>query len=99
MIKKENKKTIGSQYADILSRSGIDGTPGVALAECAVLGFRFPDESHAHGFHYDLMEEKAEYLLFSATNNNAIVVTRNADEIRDIAEQGGGVEYKPNLKQ
>lgn len=97
MAKRESKKTRESQYAEILSKQG------VTLAACSVLGFRFPDDMHAHGFHYDLMNAHVEYLLFdSMADGTAIVVirgTEQADRIRAIAEQAGGTEYKPNLKQ
>ena len=98
MAKKESKKTRESQYAEILSKRG------VALAACSVLGFRFPDDIHAHGFHYDLMNAHVEYLLFdSMADGTAIVVilrdAEKADRIRAIAEQAGGTGYTPNLKQ
>lgn len=96
MAKRESKKTRESQYAEILSKQG------VTLAACSVLGFRFPDDMHAHGFHYDLMNAHVEYLLFdSMADGTAIVVirgTEQADRIRAIAEQAGGKEYKPNLR-
>lgn len=100
MAKKESKKTRESQYAEILSKRG------VTLAACSVLGFRFPDDMHAHGFHFDLMNAddsvKRDWLLFDSTaDGTAIVVirgTEQADRIRAIAEQAGGTEYKPNLK-
>lgn len=99
MAKKESKKTRESQYAEILSKQG------VTLADCMVLGFKFPDDMHAYGFHFDIMTEPhpIEYLLFDSTaDGTAIVVirgTEQADRIRAIAEQAGGTEYKPNLKQ
>lgn len=94
---KQNKKTRESQYIEILA--GRNKT----LAQCSVLGFRFPDEAHAHGFHYGLMSAHVDYLLFdSTTDGNAIIVipreSEQADRIRAIAQQGGGNEYKPNLK-
>lgn len=101
MAKRENKKTRESQYVEILSKQG------VTLAACSVLGFRFPDDMHAHGFHFDLMNAdesvKRDWLLFdSMADGTAIVVlrgTEQADRIRAIAEQAGGTEYKVNLKQ
>lgn len=98
MAKKESKKTRESQYAEILSKQG------VALAACMVLGFRFPDDIHAHGFHYDLMNARVEYLLFDsmADGTTIVVILRDAekaDRIRAIADQAGGTEYTPNLKQ
>ena len=96
MAKKENKKTRESQYSEILSKRG------VALAACMVLGFRFPDDMHAYGFHFDMMFADVEYLLFdSMADGTAIVVirgTEQADRIRAIAEKAGGKEYKPNLR-
>lgn len=97
MAKKESKKTRESQYAEILSKRG------VTLAACSVLGFRFPDDIHAHGFHYDLMNANVEYLLFDAmAYGTAIVVIMrdagNADQIKAIAEQDGGIGYTPNMR-
>lgn len=98
MAKKGSKKTRESQYVEILSKQG------VTLADCMVLGFKFPDDMHAYGFHFDLMNAHVEYLLFdSMADGTAIVVilrdAEKADRIRAIAEQAGGTEYKPNLKQ
>lgn len=97
MAKKESKKTRESQYADILSKQG------VTLASCSVLGFKFPDDMHAYGFHFDLMNAHVEYLLFdSMADGTAIVVilrdTEKADRIRAIAEQAGGTGYTPNMR-
>lgn len=94
---KQNKKTRESQYTEILA--GRNKT----LAQCSVLGFRFPDESHAHGFHFDLMNAHVDYLLFDSTADGTAVVTiskesEQAERIRAIAQQVGGTEYKPNLK-
>lgn len=99
MAKKESKKTRESQYAEILSKRGI------SLVACSVLGFRFPDDMHAHGFHFDLMNAdesvKRDWLLFDSTaDGTAIVVirgTEQADRIRAIAERLGGEEYKPEI--
>lgn len=100
MAKKESKKTRESQYAEILSKQG------VTLAECTVLGFKFPDDMHAYGFHFDIMTEPKpiEHLLFDAmADGTAIVVIRkdagNADRIKAIAEQAGGTGFTPNLNQ
>lgn len=97
MAKKESKKTRESQYTEILSKRGL------TLAACSVLGFKFPDDMHAYGFHFDLMNANVEYLLFDAmAYGTAIVVilrdAGNADQIKAIAEQAGGTEYKVNLK-
>lgn len=91
------KKTRESQYDEILA--GLNKT----LAQCSVLGFRFPDESHAHGFHYGLMNAHVVYLLFDSTADGIAVViipkeSEQADRIRAIAQQGGGNDYIPNLK-
>lgn len=91
------KKTRESQYTEILA--GRNKT----LAQCSVLGFRFPDEAHAHGFHFDLMNNHVDYLLFdSMADGTAVVIipreSEQADQIRAIAQQAGGNEYKPNLK-
>ena len=90
------KKTRESQYTEILA--GRNKT----LAQCSVLGFRFPDEAHAHGFHYGL-NAHVDYLLFDSTADGTAVViipkeSEQADRIRAIAQQGGGNDYKPNLK-
>lgn len=95
------KDTRAAKYGAILAQRGI------TLADCTVLGFRFPDDMHAHGFHFDLMNAnetvKIEWLLFdSMPDGSAIVIlsgTKQADRIREIAEQAGGKEYKPNLNQ
>ena len=97
MAKKESKKTRESQYADILSKQG------VTLAACSVLGFKFPDDMHAYGFHFDLMNAHVEYLLFdSMADGTAIVVilrdAEKADQIKAIAEQAGGTGYTPNMR-
>ena len=91
------KKTRESQYTEILA--GQNKT----LAQCSVLGFRFPDEAHAHGFHYGLMNAHVDYLLFDSTADGTAVViipkeSEQDDQIRAIAQQGGGNDYKPNLK-
>ena len=91
------KKTRESQYDEILA--GLNKT----LAQCSVLGFRFPDEAHAHGFHYGLMNAHVDYLLFDSTADGIAVViipkeSEQADRIRAIAQQGGGNDYIPNLK-
>lgn len=91
------KKTRESQYTEILA--GQNKT----LAQCSVLGFRFRDEAHAHGFHYGLMNAHVDYLLFDSTADGTAVViipkeSEQADRIRAIAQQGGGNDYKPNLK-
>ena len=91
------KKTSESQYDEILS--GLNKT----LAQCSVLGFLFPDEAHAHGFHYGLMNARVDYLLFDSTDDGIAVViipqeSEQADRIRAIAQQGGGNDYIPNLK-
>ena len=90
------KKTRESQYDEILS--GLNKT----FAQCSVLGFRFPDEAHAHGFHYGLMNAHVDYLLFDSTDDGIAVViipqeSEQADRIRAIAQQGGGNDYIPNL--
>lgn len=93
---KQNKKTRESQYTEILADRN------KTLAQCSVLGFRFPDDTHAYGFHFDLMNNRAGYLLFDATPDGKAVVMalpEQADRIREIAEQAGGKEYKPNLNQ
>ena len=91
------KKTRESQYDEILS--GLNKT----FAQCSVLGFRFPDEAHAHGFHYGLMNAHVDYLLFDSTDDGIAVViipqeSEQADRIRAIAQQGDGNDYIPNLK-
>lgn len=98
---KTGKQTREQQYAEILSERGFE------LSKCTVLGFKFPDEAHAHGFHFDLMgatsEIKVEWLLFdSMADGTAIVILRSdkyAGFVRATAEQDDGTEYKPNLKQ
>lgn len=92
------KKTRESQYAEILATRHEK-----TLAQCSVLGFRFPDESHTHGFHFGLMNNRVQYLLFdSMADGTAVVIipkeSEQADRIRAIAQQAGGNEYKPNLK-
>ena len=62
------KKTRESQYDEILS--GLNKT----FAQCSVLGFRFPDEAHAHEFHYGLMNAHVDYLLFDSTDDGIAVV-------------------------
>lgn len=91
------KKTRESQYDEILV--GLNKT----LAQCSVLGFRFPDEAHGHGFHYGLMKAHVDYMLFDSTADGIAVViipkeSEQADRIRAIAQQGGGNDYIPNLK-
>ena len=91
------KKTRESQYDEILA------VLNKTLAQCSVLGFRFPDEAHAHGFHYGLMNAHVDYLLFDSTDDGIAVViipqeSEQADRIRAIAQQGGGNDYIPNLK-
>lgn len=100
MAKKESKKTRESQYVEILHEKGL------TLADCMVLGFKFPDDMHAHGFHFDLMNAEAsvkrDWLLFDSTQDGtAIVVLRSAEQaarIQAIAKRAGGNEYTPNLK-
>lgn len=98
MAKKESKKTRESQYVEILHEKGL------TLADCMVLGFKFPDDIHAYGFHFDLMNAHVEYLLFDSTPDGTviIVVSRESEQtgrIREMAERAGGTEYTPNLKQ
>ncbi len=78
------KKTRESQYAEILA-TRYEKT----LAQCSVLGFRFTDESHAHGFHFGLMNNRVQYLLFdSMADGTAVVIipkeSEQADRIRQI---------------
>lgn len=98
---KERKKTREEKYTEIILNKH-----GIALDSCTVLGFRFPDDIHAHGFHFDLLNAdasvKRDWLLFDSTpDGNAIVVIRGTEQatrIREIAEQASGTEYTPNLK-
>lgn len=93
--KKKDEKTREFQYSEIL------GKQGVALSACSVIGSRFSDATHAHRYHYDLMNAHAEYLLFDSYLDGAVIVVarpEHADKIRAIAEQAGGTEYTPNLK-
>lgn len=94
---KTNKKTRETQYTEILAKLN------KTLAQCSVLGFMFRYVKHAHAFHFYLMENHVEYLLFDLTENgNAIVViareSEQADKIRAFAQQADGIEYKPNLR-
>lgn len=93
MAKKD--KTREAQYNETLS-----GRYGVTLEQCSALGFRFPDRTRAAGFHYALMTAGVEYLLFDATEENVVVVTKpeQAERIRNITDWNNGTEFKPNLK-
>lgn len=92
------KKTRESQYAEILAERNI------MFTNCSVLGFRFPDEAHAHGFHYGLMNAHADYFLFDSMEDGTAVVivakeSEQAERIREIAKNAGGSVHKPNLKE
>lgn len=94
------KDTRAAKYGAILAQQG------VTLAECIVLGYKFPDNAHAARFHFDLMGAHIPKLLFDGVNDTAIVIIKKdfwnpeTPGIIDIlAEQAGGKEYKPNLNQ
>ena len=49
------------------------------------------------------MNAHVDYLLFDSTSDGTAIViipkeSEQADRIRAIAQQGGGNDYKPNLK-
>lgn len=90
------KKTRESQYIEILAKCH-----NTTLAQCSVLGYRFASESRARGFHYELMSNGAQYLLFDAVEDTAVVIvagTKQAAQIRFIAKSCGANDYRPNLK-
>lgn len=98
------KETRARRYDNILRCPRVDGTPGVRLSDCIVIGFRFPTDTQVVGFHYAMLNAHIDCLLFDRTGTDAIVIFQKdswnpetADVIRMIAECRGGVEFKPNM--
>lgn len=101
---KKSGKTTGDIYRDILSRVSMDGrwTEPLTMDDVTILGYRFPNDTHCHGYHFDLMNAHVPYLFFDGySDGRANVVFRNGDpsiqQARDIAAERGGEEYKPNM--
>lgn len=92
------KDSRAAKYGAILAQQG------VTLADCIVLGYKFPDNAHVAGFHFDLMGVHIPTLLFDGVGDSAIVIIKpdpwnpETPGIIDIlANQNAGKEYKPNL--
>lgn len=104
LIRKKSGKTTGETYREILSRVPYDGrwTEPLTLSDVTILGYRFPDDTHSHIYHFDLMNAHVHYLFFDCSSDGqAIVVFKNGEpsiqQARAIAAMLGGQEYKPNI--
>lgn len=92
------KDSRAAKYGAILAQQG------VTLADCIVLGYKFPDNAHVAASHFDLMGVHIPTLIFDGMSDSAIVIIKRdpldpeTPGIIDIlAEKAGGKEYKPNL--
>ena len=96
MAKKSSKATRGDQYRSILE------SYGKRLEDCKVLAFAFKCHAQAELFHYGLMTEKPDYILFDCWERHANVIVpndeQNAAVIIAIAAKNGGEKTTPNLR-
>lgn len=86
------KKTRLSQYTQILQEKGIK------FSNNLIYGFRFKTLAESYAFHYALMTNHVDYLLFDgATEKCKVFVTEeNIENVRRYASQYHGEEYKPS---
>lgn len=88
MAKKGEKKTRTSQYEAILQDKGHK------ITECSVISFKFDSVVKSHLFHFDLMENNLEYLIYDGpTETVRITIPKglNFDNIVDLASRYGGI--------
>lgn len=88
-IQNNKKKT----YPEFLREIGRP-TEGIIL-----LGFRFDRELHPHSFHFKLMDAHLGHIFFDCVKERAVacVPKENADKVREIAKELGGVEFSVTL--
>ena len=96
MVKKSSKEPLKQMYRGIIEKKGRKWD------DCKVLSFVFKRESQAELFHYGLMNEKPDYILFDCRERRANVIVpndeQNAAVIIAIAAKNGGEKTTPNLR-
>lgn len=95
MAKKGQKRTLGSQYKEI-----IEGR-GVKFSDCKILAYSFGTKGGAKALHYALMDGKIGYILFDCFDDVAqVIVLRGEDTggIEELAVNLGGKEIRPILE-
>ena len=96
MVKKSSKEPLEQMYRGIIEKKGRKWD------DCKVLSFVFKRQAQAELFHYGLMNEKPDYILFDCRERHANVIVpkdeQNAAVIIAIAEKNGGEKTTPNLR-
>lgn len=96
MAKKTGKTTREQTFREIVEKEGRKWD------DCKVLSFVFKYQMQTELFHYGLMAEKPDYILFDCWEKYANVVApkdeQNAAVIIAIAAKNGGEKTTPNLR-
>lgn len=100
----KKKQTLEEIYSEILSRPDMSGRwkKPMKLSDCWCVGSKFPDESKARLFRYDMLLKQTPYLFVDLRGNKVVVVIRAdfllSDDVRKMAELYGGEPYDVSLK-
>ena len=96
MVKKSSKESLEQMYRGIIEGKGRKWD------DCKVLSFVFKCQAQTELFHYGLMNEKPDYILFDCWERHANVIApkneQNAAVIIAIAAKNGGEKTTPNLR-
>lgn len=88
----EKKKTRLSQYTNLMAEKGITFHGNI------LYGFKFNTLAESYAFHYTLMENKVNYLLYDGVDEKVkIIAIEDVDKIREVALKYNGTEYKPSI--
>ena len=95
MAKKTAKSTREQMYREILERSGI------RFEDCRVFGIMFPDAAKCRIFHFRIMANCLNYVLFDSIERNAnVIVFKSMDDVEIIneAKKLDGIKVLPKIR-
>ena len=88
---KKVKAVRGPQYESILN-----DRYGLSIRDCKIMGFRFKTMAEAYAFHFLLMNDGINTLLYDgATENVKIFFKEENPKAIELAKVYGGEYYKP----
>ena len=88
---KKNKLTRIPQYEAILKEQGL------TMKDVHLIGFRFPDISSGHAFHYAIIGKLGYIMYDGATEKVKILTQENVESFKEIAAMLGGEYYSPTI--
>lgn len=90
---KKIKAVRGPQYEKILA-----DVHNLSMKDCCIMGFKFKNLSESYSFHYSIMNNKVDYLIYDgATERVKVILKTENQELKTLASTIGGEYYKPSI--